>query len=119
MSVNENRGNVAHLALRHVKRTDLQPLTSRAPRVSQEPMKRTPEVGVTVYAWENDVSAFDLADWQESVFQPLDAALRDVSSAYGKRPAEGKKTCVVEAPDGTKWWVSQTGNGKPGVSSTQ
>jgi len=93
--------------------TDLQPLTPRAPRVSQA-MQRAPKVGATVYAWEDDVSSFDLAEWQVKVFQPIDVALRDVSSAYGKRRTEGKKTCVLEAPDGSTWWVTQTGNGKPG-----
>ena len=89
-------------------------LTPRAPCVSQESMQRTPKVGETVYAWENDVAAFDLADWQEQVFQPIKAALLDSGSAYGKREVTGKKNCIVKAPDGSTWWVLKA-VGKSGV----
>ena len=77
-------------------------------------MPTAPEVGSTVYAWEEDVAAFDLADWQELVFQPIKAALQDSSSAYCKRPAEGKQSCIVTAPDGSTWWVLKA-VGKSGV----
>lgn len=77
-------------------------------------MQRTPAVGSTVYAWENNVSVFDLAEWQEKVFQPISTALYDSDNVYAKRPVEGKKTCVIEAPDGSTWWLTKP-SGKSGV----
>eukprot|EP00966_Prymnesium_polylepis_P014017 323278-Prymnesium_polylepis.1 len=59
-----SRSRMMHSCCSSTERaTDLQPLTPRAPRVSQA-MQRAPKVGATVYAWEDDVSSFDLAEWQ-------------------------------------------------------
>ena len=61
-------------------------------------MQRAPKVGATVYTWEDDVSSFDPAEWQVKVFQPIDVALRDVSSAYGKRGGGGARcACDIGA----------------------
>ena len=71
-----------------------------------------------LFMWAENESIFNHVKWQKSVFIPLLAALNNKNQSYGREgnAHENRIKLLLTGPDKSKWWTTQTGNGRSGVS---